>query len=151
MLTCTYVYLKSSVTLFLAVLSPQGHQGRSTQNGQQHHRRRFGSCSRGRFCFGSHHSWKPVPLAFPMDSNVRVLKELQRTTVHGCGAAWEDACPSLTLGCCSPPHHLCRRWGVCSWGRFAKLGCICCIFVKPFAQPAANILTRMISYFITHN
>lgn len=41
--------------------------------------------------------------------------------------------------------------GVCSWGCFAESGWTCCIFVKPFAQPAANTLTRMTSYYITRN
>lgn len=50
-------------------------------------------------------------------------------------------------------HHLVNSaaGGVCSWGRFAEPGCVSHIFVKPFAQPAANTPTRMISYYVTRS
>lgn len=69
---------------------------------------RFGRESREEFCFGLHHSWKPIFLSFPTDSNVCTLIKAWWTTVCGCGTAYEDACPEWALG----HHHLCDWWGM---------------------------------------
>lgn len=54
-------------------------------------------------------------------------------------------CPAQSLGRCSSAWgHLWGHWDV-FWGCLPEPGHICCTSVKPFAQPAANALTRMIS------
>lgn len=127
--------------MFLAISSPPGHQGRS-RRGESITPGGLTEVRRKGFTFTY---ITPGPPFSGLSECVHLKKPRGQQHV-----AVEQPVKILALtGLWDAAHH--HLTSAVSGVILVEPGCICCIFVKPFAQPAANTLTRMISYYITHN